>query len=486
MVFAFLVCSTVVKNNAYAQTLPQAVEMALSNSPSIKAEMLRAESYNEQRNLALSLRRPSVQLEASTGISEYGTKSQNFFGQTQSVWRGLQPSSISIVASQPLYTSGRVATALELSQLQYLQAIERVRSIQFQVAQKAIDAYSNVLKDNAILNINIEGVDNLNAQLKGALALQKAGLVGKTDVAQAQTRLAKAQGQTALARAKYNSSLITLSRITGSSWESVGQDSVVIFLPPNLDFAIEQAISNNSEIKISKYDELISKTNIKAIKSEYKPRVTLNATSATNFNSVNPNTRVSDNQISARLTIPLWSGGQEKSRILSARYNSEASRLDTLELKDKIIEELKISWEAIEAAKEGVRLANEEVKAAQIAKKGAELELKAGTRTILDVLNQEEEVLNAKIDLSNAHYQLLINSINLMFLIGADPTEVLNPTTEFNPLNIKNNPNAMKVGIPTIWEKPLVYIHDNIVLPNKTSPKQVKKIINNKGFIQKK
>ncbi len=454
---------------ACSQTLHEAVSLSLKSSVAVKAEVMRLEALDEQRVQALNLRRPSVQLEGSTAVAGRTQKFDRY-----SKWQRTEPGVASLTFSQPLLLGGRYQASLREADLRIAQGIARIRALELSTVRDVIEAYGDVVRDTTILQIRQNGISNLTVQLKGTQARQTVGLVGLTELSQAETRLAGARGQEANARARLISSRAILDRLIGETplgtmdtqfgFETDSDYGVGFFDgPTTLDEAIEIGINQSHEVKIARFNEEIARATARVSQVETAPRATLQAglsgTSDTNFNG----SRTIDTSVTARFVIPLWSGGQPQSRVRAALATANAARMDGLELEQKLRARIINAWADVEAAHLRVESAHEQVRASLVALTGARLEQKIGARSILEVLNQEQEFLEAKVSLASARRDVLVNHAILMTLIGFDPTKVVTRETEFDPSKLAQSPFKARVGRPQKWEKPWIRVHDRLL-----------------------
>ncbi len=443
---------------AHAQSINEVVGMALAQSPAIKSERLRLDSISEQQVQARNLRRPTLRADVSAGMAYNG---QRIVGRN--IWEDTKPLTASLSLSQPLMLGGRFQATLREADIRVAQAIARIRSLELLAVRNALDAYADVVRDWTILGIRDEGVVNLTGQLRATQARKDAGLIGLTDVAQAETRLAAAQGQQASAKARLTASWAILERIIGSRpTELVEVELLPGTLPGTLAEAVSYGIRSSHDIKIARFNEEISRASARTIQTEVGPRATLEGSVDGAANSGIQGARSVNAQVSARLVIPLWSAGQNQSRVRAALAEANASRIDSLDLEQQLAERITIAWANLEAADSNVTAAAEQVRAAKVARLGAELEQRLGARTTLDVLNQEQEFLDAKVNLASAKREYMVATTLLLTLLGIDPTGRINPDTEFS---LERDPKMVldvPRGSPAFLERPLVALHDRL------------------------
>lgn len=463
-------------NIAKAQSFQEAVQMAIDSSFTLKAEEKRLDVTNERRIQADNMRRPNIQLEAGSGLRSYGTWLKPY-GEKGMYWDGTEPIDISITASQPLMLGGRYQTARREADIRYAQGIAKYKLLEQQLVRDVIIAYASVLRDYAIYNIRKDGVENLNKQLEATEARKEVGLIGLTDVAQVKTRLSAANGQMASAEARLISSWAVLQRLVGKRDLELTQDSIVINFPENKEEAITDANRNNLELKVSRFNEDIARANADIARTENSPSVSLNASVVGSLDNGFNGSRNVDTQMNIKVVVPIWSGGRNSSQIRSNLYEAEAARYEARDIEDQLKQQVIIGWENREAANENVKYAEQQVESAKIAREGAELEQRIGARTTLDVLNQEQEVLDARINLASARYEALVAGVSLSILMGKDPTGV---SKDENQIEIESRLKSAideKYGIPQKWEKPFISLQD-ILTPIDTELKHQTKYIN--------
>ena len=178
--------------------------------------------------------------------------------------------------------------------------------------------------------------------------------------------------------------------------------------------------------------------------------------------------------------MPLWSGGQPQSRARAALAESNAARLESIANERLLTEQVTSAWASVNAARNSKVIAEELVRAAQVARRGAEMEFDIGLRSIIEVLNQEQELQNAKVGLENAKADTMTAQATLFRLLSLDPTGVINETTQFDPVRMATAFSAPKQGKLAAWERPLVALFgvlDDSQIDTQQSVKLVKRFI---------
>lgn len=432
--------------------------MGLDTSPILQAERARLTGIMEQQVQARNLRRPAIQLEASTSIRQTAVLQAGTYNRGRT-----EPGAVSVSANQPLMLGGRYEAALREADLRVGQSIARIRSRELITIRQIIEAYANVRRDYQASATRAQGVEWLARQLSGARLRQQEGLVGLTEVSQVETRLANAQNAASTSRARLQSSWATLERLIGSRPTGLTEDAIEpIGLPATLPEAIDLAKSMSHDLKASRYNEDIARAVARSAQVENAPRVNLQAsvsgTSDVGFNGG----RNYDAQIGARLVVPFWNGGQPQSRTRAALSEANAARFDAIGVERLLEEQVTQAWAALEAARNASSIAQELVRAAQVARTGAELEFDIGLRSIIEVLNQEQELQDARVNLVNTRANLMIAQANIFALLGLDPTGTINASTEFDPARMVTSFASPIPGKLATWERPLVTVFEGL------------------------
>lgn len=442
-----------------AQNFNEAVSLALANNSGIKAELSRLEAIGEQKVQAENLKRPNIQLEASAGVVSNGQYLKPF-GLSGWDWQGYEPLDTKLILQQPLMLGGKYEIARRDAQLKYAQGLAKVSSLQISVIRQTLEAYCNVIADDALLEARLWGVTNLENQLEYVEAQKEAGLLSLTDVSQVKSRLALAKSMAAASQAKLKSSWVVLTRLLGISEPKLTERNISLNLPKTRQMAIDGAMANNFDLKIARFNEEILRSQAKIAKTDDNPKLNLGFSTGPSADSSFNGSTVYDTSLNFKLTIPLWSGGQTNSKVRTSLLEANAARLDQIELEQLLQERVSISWQNLEAARENLILAEKQLEYSSIAKEGTELEHRLGSRSTLDVLNQEQEVLDANVNLISAKRDVILSGIALLTLMGIDPTGQFIDVTSPKNFDEFNKSKTEVFGIPSMWERPLVGMHD--------------------------
>ncbi len=139
-------------------------------------------------------------------------------------------------------------------------------------------------------------------------------------------------------------------------------------------------------------------------------------------------------QITAQVTIPLYQAGQPEALVREAKQTANQARLQIEEARRQVTESAVSAWQALQTARASIESYSAQIKAAQIALEGVRQEAQVGSRTVLDVLNQEQELLNARVFLVRAQHDEMVAAFNVLASSGQLTADRLNlPVQKYDP-----------------------------------------------------
>lgn len=417
---------------ATAESFQDALAAAYRLNPQLMAERARVREIDENYVQAQAQGRFTANTTASLGYTD--SESSFRTGPTVSDTSGdFKPRSFAITGQKPLYQGGRVRSLMGQAKYGILSARENLRNTEQSILLTAATAYADVLQDREIAEIRRNNVRVLTRQESAAKDRFDVGAGTRTDIAQAQSRLALSDIGLATADANLAESIAAFERATGFS--PVSLERIPDFaLPPTLEATQRMALTYNPQLEAARYSQDAAKFGIDVAKSANKPVVSLQTFAQ--FNDNQSTTLVSQDAIglAANLTIPLLTGGANASRVRAATAAQNRSIFEVRNVEDAINERVAGLWSQLEGAKRVLVAGQRQIDAAQIAYEGVEIEQQVGTRTALDVLNAEQEVLNAKLTYAQSARNVDILTFQLLTLSGAFDALSLNlPVETYDP-----------------------------------------------------
>jgi len=166
------------------------------------------------------------------------------------------------------------------------------------------------------------------------------------------------------------------------------------------------------------FDEAAARDLIAVNFSSLLPQISLNATTFRNDNSASADTRSTGSQVTANLTVPLYQGGAEHALVRQARQSAQQARSVVEDQRRAASQLATQAFETLTAARAQVEAVRAQIRAAEIALDGVQREAIVGSRTTLDVLNAEQELLNARVSLVRALANVITASHTLASSVG--------------------------------------------------------------------
>jgi len=397
-----------------AQTLQEALANAYSNNPTLQTARAQLRATDENVPQALSGWRPTVILQGSAGYAD-GTSTNTRTGVRSDAER--TPVTASATLSQPLYRGGRTQAATAQAENQVLAQRARLLATEQQVLLDTATAYVNVIRDQQVVRLNQNNVTVLQRQLQATNDRFRVGEITRTDVAQAESRLAGARADLATAQGNLQTSAATFARLVGAPPGRLTEPQP-LRVPVTTQQRVAEAALNNPNVVAARFDEAAARDNVDLQFGALLPQLSAQASAFRNDNSQSARTRATGSQATLNLSVPLYQGGAEHASVRQARQQAQQARQVVDDQRRVAIQQATAAWETYQAAQATVGSTRSQIRAAEIALDGVQREAIVGSRTTLDVLNQEQELLNARVALVRALANLVTASYSVAASVG--------------------------------------------------------------------
>ncbi len=421
---AFLASGATV--TAHAQSLEEALALAYQTNPTLAADIDALRATNEQLAQAQSGFRPNVSASADIGIAYSDDDRPGVDGDSDT----LNPRSIGIDLVQPVYRGGRTLADIERAQ----NVIEAQRGVLKATEQgvllDAVTAYMNVVRERSVLDLNINNESVLERQLQATRDRFDVGEVTRTDVSQAISRLSRATSARIDADGNLASSIATYERVIGATPEDLAFPDMVPPLPSTLDESITMAEARNPSVITAQSNERAANASVDLTSGELLPTINLVGSARRSIDGSVDGSRSSDASVRAELTVPLYQSGSVYSRVREAKHVANQQRVLIEESRRLAIEQAISAWEDHQAAQASTESFVREVEATRVALDGVQQEALVGSRTVLDVLDAEQEFLDAQVNLVTARRDEVVAAFALLSSVGMLTAEDLSLPVE--------------------------------------------------------
>ena len=401
------------RSAAHAETLSQALSAAYNYNPRLDAERARLRATDEEVARANSGYRPQIGASADVGLQYSETRPSSPSNGTTNA-RGY-----SIGLTQNLFNGFQTKNAVNEAEAGVRAGRETLRDVERAVLLEAATAYMDVVRDQAVVRLQENNVRVLSRELKATQDRFAVGEVTRTDVAQAQARRAGSVSTLDAARANLKGSRASFERVVGHPPNNVANPGAPSRLLPNsLGNAQAIAEQENALIIAALYREQAARFTVDRIRGELLPSAQLEAQWAERYDPSRTLQESEQGTITGRLTIPIYQGGEVSARVRQAKH-THVSRLQEVEqVRSEVRAATIATWSQYQAALAQVDSDRSQVEANTTALTGVREEEKVGQRTLLDVLNAEQELLNAQVALVTDERNLVVAAYALLSAVG--------------------------------------------------------------------
>lgn len=412
LVLASLLAATALSSPAHAQTLEEALAAAYSTNPQILAFRSQLRATDERVAQARSGWRPTVTLSGTAGYSR--TERQGVSNDPTE----LQPRTSTLTVNQPVFRGFRTtqATARARNEVQGDRA--RLAATEAQVFLDVTTAYLNVLRDAAVLELTASNEAVLTRQLSATNDRFRVGEVTRTDVSQAESRLAGARADRIAAAGTLQSSSQAFERLLGTAPRGLVAPAVPTGLPSSQDEAQQVAMTNNPQVIAAQFDEAASREGVDEVRGELLPQVNVVGELVNQREVQIGGVQTNIARATVQVSVPLYESGSVYSRVRAQKQVAN-QRMILIEQQRRVAaESAAVAYQQLNTARARLTSLASQIRASEIALEGVRQEAAVGSRTVLDVLNAEQELLNAQVSYVRSQRDELVAAFSVLSAIG--------------------------------------------------------------------
>ncbi len=407
-----IICGVTGAATVNAQTLEEALANAYTTNPGLQAARAELRVTDETVNQALSDWRPNVEFSTSAGLDRVETNGE--FGS-----RGLRNrKSGGIVVKQNLYRGGQTTAETEQREYEVLAQRAELSEFEQQVLLYAATAFINVVRDQAVVELQENNEKILLRQLGATRDRFTVGEVTRTDVSQAEARVARAKADRIQAEGNLENSRTNFERVVGMPPTELNAPEFKHQLPETLEEAISIASKENPSVVSAQFVKKAAQKYVRRVMGELLPDLSLEGTLRKSEDESSAGSTREDASILATLTIPLYQQGAVMSRVRKAKQEAAQRRLEHEDDRRVAIEGARTAWEDLQTARARIVAFMIEIKSSDIALEGVRQEANVGSRTVLDVLDAEQELLDAQVNLVRAQRDEFVAATELTAAVG--------------------------------------------------------------------
>ena len=401
-----------------AETLREALVKAYNTNPTLAAQRASQRGVDENVPIIRSQGLPGVQLQST--YTENVVKAANSFVSPD------RQAGASVTLAVPIYSGGAVRNGIRAAQTRVESGQLSLRGTEASLFTTVVGAYMDVIRDEAIVGLNTQNVRVLEVNLQASRDRFQVGDLTRTDVAQSEARLAVARSQLQSSQAQLITSRESYIRFVGTEPGRLDTPPDLPNLPAEPDVAVDVALKNNPTLLAAAKARDAAGYDIGVARANRLPTVAVNV-GGNYYNylgSLGSGTGVAVRQsgkattVGLGLTMPLYQGGRPAAQIRQAQDARVRAIEQVTETERGVIAQARSAYAVWKSSLETIASSEVAVNANKLSLEGVRAENSVGNRTILDILNAEQELLNSQVTLVTAQRDAYVAGFALLAAMG--------------------------------------------------------------------
>ncbi len=403
---------------AAADSLREALNQAYRSNPTLQAARASQRATDETVPIQKSSGRPNASATAQH-IEFVQQASTSFTAPARA-------SAVGVDLNVPLFSGGAVKNAVKAAEIRVGAGQAELRATESAIFSQVVAAYMDVLRNQAIVGLTANQVDVLTVNLQATSDRFEIGDLTRTDIAQSQSRLAVAQSDFQSAQANLIGARETYIQLVGDAPDALQPPPPLPGLPDSPMAAMEIALENNPNLIAARERADASDLDINVAGAGRLPRVSLFAGgdytnflgSLGSFTGAPADQTTTAAQVGVSISIPLFQGGRPAALERQAQANASAALERVIAEERDVIATVRAAYASWQAAGGIIESSLSAVAAAELSLEGVRAENTVGNRTILDILNAEQELLSARVQLVTARRNAYVAGFSLLAAMG--------------------------------------------------------------------
>ncbi|HET9334875.1 MAG TPA: TolC family outer membrane protein [Sphingomicrobium sp.] len=401
---------------ASADTLREALSMTYRANPTLNAQRENLKATDAGVAIARSAGRPTVT--GTVGVTRDLTRSGRFdtgLSDGPFVTGGVD-------LNMPLFQGGTVKNDIRAAKVRVEAGRATLRAVEGDVFTESVAAYMDVIRDRAAVELNKNNVRVLETNLEATQDRFEIGDVTRTDVAQSEARLALARARLTLAEGGLTASEQNYRRVIGQQPGQLQPPPPLPPFPTTADQAVQIALSNNPDLIAATRQAEAAGYDIRSVRGTRLPTVSAIASgdfaSTTSGETAGIDRSGTATSVGIQSRIPLYQGGLPGARVRQAQALEGQALEQRVASERAVVSATRSAFADYQAAIDAIASNEVAVRANELALEGVRAENSVGTRTILDVLNAEQELLNSQVLLVTARRDAYVAGFQLLNAMG--------------------------------------------------------------------
>jgi outer membrane protein len=424
---------------ASAETLEEALVQTYLENPFLISERAALRATDEQVPQALSNWRPTVQVSGSYGVRQIDSEVSGISNDTTN-----NPRDAELSVVQPLFRGFRTVAETSRARNRVASSRASLLSSEQRILLDAVTSYTDVVQAQVVVRLRESNVRVIQRQLEATNDRFRVGELTRTDVAQAESRLAQAEAELVRAKGELESAKARYRDVIGSEPDALVVPVVPAGLPETENDSRARAVDNNPDVIRADFNERAARDDIELAAGQLWPELSLTGSVGTDKDVSSANVERTTTELLANLRVPLYQAGDVSSQVRQAKQIASQQLSLLADARREAERVATAAWASLDAARASIASFESEVRAQEVAFEGVQQEANVGSRTVLDVLDAEQELLNARVNLVGARRDEIVSAYSLLSSIGrltaqdlGLPVDYYDPTRKFNEVENK-------------------------------------------------
>ncbi|MEQ8388014.1 MAG: TolC family outer membrane protein [Alphaproteobacteria bacterium] len=402
---------------ASAQSLTEALTRAYSDNPSLRAARAELRSVDETVAQALSGWRPTLSAQGDYGRTRAKTQS-GLAGLAVGDREYRNPRRASVSIDQPLFRGGQTVAETKRAKNNVFAQRAALTDTEQTILLDSVRAYADVFRDQAVLDLAINNEQVLRRQLEATQDRFRVGEVTRTDVSQAEARYRgtvanriRSEGQLDITRAAYQN-------VIGAVPGDLDRPPMPGNLPDSKEAVVGAAVKNQPALRRALFAHRAAEAEVSVAVGGLMPQVSLNGSISDNEETFSRDSGSNDWTGTVQVQVPLYQAGAQTASVRERRQRVSQRALQVSEAQRNAVESATAAWEALKTARAQISSFESQIKANELALEGVQQEALVGSRTVLDILDAEQELLDSRVSLVTAQRDEVVAAYQVKAAMG--------------------------------------------------------------------
>ena len=416
---AALLAGCVITTPALADDLRDALRAAYTSNPTLAAARETQKATDEGVPLARASGLPSANATATE--TEYVKQNPLYTPSPARL------ASFAATLSVPIYSGGAVRNAVNAAKIRVAAGKADLAGTEASVFSQTVGAYMDVIRTSEVVRVGRANVEMLKVNLQATRDRFQIGDLTRTDVAQSQSRLALAEGDLRTAESSLIQAREQYIAIVGKPAVDLAPPPPLPGLPATAEDAVVAALDANPDLAAARQRAKAARYDVGAAEASRLPTVSLFANAQRDdylgslqvpgFVGAVPQAATTAD-VGVRATLPLFQGGRPAAQVRQAEAREGAALDQEIGTERSIIAQVRGAYSAWASANAIITDTQTALDAARLSLEGVKAENSVGNRTILDILNAEQELVNAEVQLVTARRNAYVAGFTLLAAMG--------------------------------------------------------------------